>query len=232
MAQAAIARAGGDPDLAARADEYEADILENEARYDEALPLQKRVLQQREKRFGPEDYRVAASWINLGECYRLMSRFDEAISSFERGRAIAEKTVGPQHPNVALAWNNIGAALSDGKGLKDEAQLAFEKALAIREAALGPEHLDTAKSLSNLALTFPRDRHVAAVALRDRGGATRSGRGASDDGAGAVHRGAAGHAAAGGRAGPVRAGAAPVGERRASPRPRDGAGDAAERREE
>jgi tetratricopeptide (TPR) repeat protein len=150
LARAAMARAGGDPQLELRLDDYAACVLYGEGRYGDALALEKRVLARREQTLGPDAPDVGESLVAVGEMARHTGDFAQAIASLRRAVAIYEKAYGTNHPTVALAWNDLGAALAqqrDYHGALD----AYQKALAIREVALGPEHFETAVTLGNLA---------------------------------------------------------------------------------
>ena len=100
--------------------------------------------------FGPQDPRLAASLLGLGELYLHRRRYAEAESLLKRGLAIREKALGPEHPDVAGSLNNL-AALYDDQGKYAEAEPLVKRVLAIFENALGPEHPDVAASLENYA---------------------------------------------------------------------------------
>ena len=100
--------------------------------------------------FGPQDPRLAASLLGLGELYLHQRRYAEAESLLKRGLAIREKALGPEHPDVAGSLNNL-AALYDDQGKYAEAEPLVKRVLAIYEKALGPEHPDMAASLENYA---------------------------------------------------------------------------------
>ena len=100
--------------------------------------------------FGPQDPRLAASLLGLGELYLHQRRYAEAESLLKRGLAIREKALGPEHPDVAGSLNNL-AALYDAQGRYVEAGSLYRRVLAIYEKALGPEHPSVAASLENYA---------------------------------------------------------------------------------
>jgi tetratricopeptide (TPR) repeat protein len=146
LARAALTRAGSEPTLETYLEQYEVTALSGLARYDEALTLQKRVL-ERTKELALD---VGLSLSNLGDIYRLKGDFEHAISCFRQAIAAYESSYGPNHPRTGLIWDNLGAALV-GKQDWVQAERAFRRALAILEAALGPDHPDVAQALSNLS---------------------------------------------------------------------------------
>ena len=100
--------------------------------------------------FGPQDPRLAASLLGLGELYLHQRRYAKAESLLKRGLAIREKALGPEHPDVAGSLNNL-AALYDAQGKYAEAEPLVKRALAIAEKALGPDHPHVATALENYA---------------------------------------------------------------------------------
>ena len=119
-------------------------------RYDEAVPLAKRVLAIREKALGMEHLDVATSLNNLAVLYKAKGDYGSAEPLYQRALAICEKALGTEHPDVALSLNNL-ADLYKTKGDYERAEPRYRRALAISENALGAEHRDVALSLNNLA---------------------------------------------------------------------------------
>ena len=100
--------------------------------------------------FGPQDPRLAASLLGLGELYLHRRRYAEAESLLKRGLAIREKALGPEHPDMAGSLNNL-AALYDDQGKYAEAEPLVKRVLASFAKARGSEHLGVAASLENYA---------------------------------------------------------------------------------
>ena len=118
--------------------------------------------------FGPQDPRLAASLLGLGELYLHQRRYAEAESLLKRGLAIREKALGPEHPDVAGSLNNL-AALYDAQGKYTEAEPLVKRALAIAEKALGPDHPHVATALENYAALLRktgRDNEAAKLEAR------------------------------------------------------------------
>ncbi len=124
--------------------------------------------------FGPQDPRLAASLLGLGELYLHRRRYAEAESLLKRGLAIREKALGPEHPDMAGSLNNL-AALYDDQGKYAEAEPLVKRVLAIFENALGPEHPDVAASLENYAaLLRETGRSAEAAKMEARAEAIRA----------------------------------------------------------
>jgi tetratricopeptide (TPR) repeat protein len=157
LARAVLARAGGDPVLEARLDGNEASVFKEEARYDDALALYKKVLLRFEELLGPDNAMVGLTHYNIGNEYLERGNLDLAIASLQRALTIQQKTLGPDHPIVANTWNSLGGALLNN-GDTRSAVMAFEKALALEEAALGHDHRTVAQAYSNLGLAFVESR--------------------------------------------------------------------------
>ncbi|MCP4350126.1 MAG: tetratricopeptide repeat protein [Desulfobacterales bacterium] len=127
--------------------------LRNQGRYQEAIPLAKRVLTIREKIFGAEHLDVAKSLNNLAVLYNYVGNNTQAERSFKRALRIYEKALGPEHPYVATSLNNL-AGYYYSLGNYAEAEPLFQRALTIREKAFGPEHQQIAASLNSLSTLY------------------------------------------------------------------------------
>ena len=124
--------------------------------------------------FGPQDPRLAASLLGLGELYLHRRRYATAESLLKRGLAIREKALGPEHPDVAGSLNNL-AALYDDQGKYAEAEPLVKRALEIAEKALGPDHPHVATALENYAALLRKtERNDEATKLEDRAKAIRA----------------------------------------------------------
>jgi len=119
----------------------EATELYQQGKYDEAIPLVKRILEIREKALGPNHPDVAASFNNLAELYRRQGNYAEAEPLYQRSLAIIEKVFGPEHPLAAGILYNL-AELQLNQGNYAEADSLFQRSQAIREKALSPNYSD------------------------------------------------------------------------------------------
>ncbi|HZS05149.1 MAG TPA: TonB family protein [Blastocatellia bacterium] len=142
--------------------------LYNEKKYDEALPLARRVVELRETELGKEHELLVASLVNLAMIYKARQDYFNAESAFRRAIKIREKISGEQSPLlhdhlIHLAW--VIYANGNSRGAEE----IFKRAISIREKAAGAESLQTAISLQNLAAFYQKDSHPAkAVPLWQR----------------------------------------------------------------
>src|SRR2546423_14623322 len=72
--------------------------LFGEKRYDEALPLAKRVLKIREEKLPPSSTRIAAALTNLAEIYLAKDKPGDAEPLYQRALAIYEKSQATPDP--------------------------------------------------------------------------------------------------------------------------------------
>jgi CHAT domain-containing protein/Tfp pilus assembly protein PilF len=119
-------------------------------RYDEARPLDERVLEIREMILGPEHRDVAASLTVLANIYFLRGEYTKAEPLYQRAAAVVEKVLDPEHPKVGQNLSNL-ANLYYKKADYAKAEPLYQRAIAIFEKGLGPEHPFTSSVLYNLA---------------------------------------------------------------------------------
>jgi len=129
---------------------FKIESLRQQGRYQEAIPIAKKVLAIREKDFVPNNPDTAQSLNYLALLYYAQGDYAKAEPLYKRSLAIWEKALGPDHPNVATSLNNL-AELYRAQGDYAKAEPLYMRSLAIREKALGPDHPDVATSLNNLA---------------------------------------------------------------------------------
>ena len=133
-----------------------------EGKYDDSLQHYQRALADREKLYGPTDYRVGVVLDDTGITLEAMGRKDEALATHQRGVAIAEQTFGPNHPDVATSLNSLGVALHTLKR-DDEALAAHRRALAIFEKAFGPDNAEVGATHSYIATVLMDTHHLDAA---------------------------------------------------------------------
>jgi tetratricopeptide (TPR) repeat protein len=120
------------------------------ARYAEAEPLYRRVVEINEFARGGSDPIVATCLNNLALLLKTTNRLREAEPLYRRALKIDEASFGPDHPNVATDLGNL-AGLLQGANRLAEAEPLTRRALAIDEASYGPDHPNVAIRLNNLA---------------------------------------------------------------------------------
>lgn len=102
---------------AAEADRLNAEVLKlyREGKYDEALPVAKRVLELREKQLGGEDLKLAFALANLGNIYARKGNNKESEPLFTRALAGAEKSGAAETEFAADLNTQLGHA---GQGVR------------------------------------------------------------------------------------------------------------------
>jgi TonB family protein len=139
------------PDLL-QSNELNASMLKlyNEGNYDEALPLEKRALELREKALGPSNENLIPLLVNLAELYRAKKKPGEAQSYLERALQIGEKAFGPEDVRITRFLDKL-AFITYAQRNEKSAESFFARSLAIKEKALGPDHTEVAQTAFNLA---------------------------------------------------------------------------------
>jgi CHAT domain-containing protein/tetratricopeptide (TPR) repeat protein len=109
----------------------------------------KRAVAIKEKAFGKEDARYAASTYQLGRWYYMNGEFNTARPLLENSLRVREKELGPDHPDVASSLYQMGA-LETAVGNHAAAKALMERSLSIREST-DPNSPAVAECLSGLA---------------------------------------------------------------------------------
>jgi TonB family protein len=142
-------------------------------KYDEALPLAKRVVEIREKALGPEHELVAAALSNVAEIYVSQKNYDEAEPIFKRSLSVLEKKWGNESKQLIITLERIGL-ISFAQKRNGEAEKHYQRALAITEKSFGPLAIETSQSLETLASLYDRlEQHKRAADLYQRSLAVR-----------------------------------------------------------
>ena len=152
-AEAAVRRAGNDPEPLSRLWDAIGVALQGTGDLEQSRSYRKRALALRERAFGPESVDVANTLVNLGNTLNGMDRADEAQPLLVRALAIYERVVGPDHPNIAAAANNLGNAYF-AMGDYARAIPSWRRAIDVSDRALGVDHPDTAAKLDNLGMAL------------------------------------------------------------------------------
>lgn len=134
--------------------------LYNNNRYDEAIPLAKRVIEIRERLLGAGDPLLGDALQNLGSIYSGKKNYGEALSLYKRALSIFEKALGPENAKTANTLHNLGW-LYYAQGNLGKAEESFQRSLAVREKMLGPNHNDVAVALDMLAQFYQQQLKYA-----------------------------------------------------------------------
>ncbi len=124
-------------------------------RLEEAISLQRTVMDTREKLFGPVSEHTLQAMDHLGRSYWLHGLYREALD-LQNLTSERMSGIGPQHPFYAqrlAAMDNLGVTL--GSWRQYEASMKIHReALSGRCILLGETHLDTLTTKSNLAMAL------------------------------------------------------------------------------
>ena len=123
--------------------------LFGEGKFDEALPLARRVLEIRERLLPADDERVASAVINIAEIYDATKKLGDAQTFLERALRSYEKKFGRNDLRVATVLDRLGSVYFN-RSLDPEAERALLRAISIKEQTLGAEDATLANSLDNL----------------------------------------------------------------------------------
>jgi TonB family protein len=130
--------------------------LYREAKFAEAIPLARRVLEIRERAHGPHHASVALALYNLGALHFEERKDAEAGPLLARALAAGEKLGGPARQLVIDASNKL-AEISHRKGQLKETDAHLRRALDLTVAARGETDEATLPYLLNLTdLSFRR----------------------------------------------------------------------------
>jgi tetratricopeptide (TPR) repeat protein len=124
--------------------------LKDAAQYEQAITIATALLEEEEKRLGPDHPRVATALNNLAQLLHDTNRLNEAEPLMRRALEIDEASYGPQHPEVASMLNNLATLLHATNRL-GEAEPLMRRALEIDEVSFGPQHPRVAVCLNILA---------------------------------------------------------------------------------
>ncbi|HSG40156.1 MAG TPA: serine/threonine-protein kinase [Thermoanaerobaculia bacterium] len=166
LAEASLARAGGDPGWQSAILDADASVFRLEGKLEEALRLQERSLAIAEKH-GLRDG-LYTSLSNIGAVYQTLGDYKRALRYFRRALQEVEASRGTLHPETASMHFNLATPLLELKRY-GEAEKHLVDSLAQREKLLGPEHPDVAESLDALGVLWTRrERPERALPYNER----------------------------------------------------------------
>ncbi|GFH59439.1 hypothetical protein CTEN210_15915 [Chaetoceros tenuissimus] len=124
-------------------------LFKDQGRHDEAEPLYKECLANREEIQGQDHPDTLESIHNLAYLYTNQRKFDVAESLYMECLAKQKTILGSDHPSTLHSMNNL-AELYHSQGKYDEAEPLYKECIAKRETILGPDHPQTSISMNNL----------------------------------------------------------------------------------
>lgn len=135
---------------------------------DTAIFIYQKAIVIRKKALGDDHPDVAASYNNIGECFRLKTNYDQGVFSHKEALRIRLKAYGPVHLEVARSYYNLGLCY-DNKGENDTAVDFFQKALDIRIKLLGNEDLLVARVYYDIGNSYrKRDEYEKALNCHEK----------------------------------------------------------------
>jgi TonB family protein len=128
----------------------EAVKLYNRRKFDEALPLAKRVVELREKVLGKDDKLIGDAYNNLGAIYMGKKDYRESESAFRKALEIYQKNLGENSPKLLFTISNLGWATYANANLVGAKEL-FKRSVTINEVNSGQESAAVIQPLYTLA---------------------------------------------------------------------------------
>ncbi|MDC3958979.1 tetratricopeptide repeat protein [Polyangium jinanense] len=138
-AEAALRRAGGDPELDAQLQANRGSLLYNKGDFAGARREYELSLATREKVYGPEHRQVVQSLDLVAMTATVQGDFAESARLTRRSVELSSKLFGTRHPAYGESLNRMGRGLLQ-QGRYAEALPVLEEALVVIEAARGPDH--------------------------------------------------------------------------------------------
>jgi tetratricopeptide (TPR) repeat protein len=126
------------------------EALVAEGKYNDALPLAKKVADLAAESFGEDHIEYAKALNNLGWNQQTAGDYKSARTSFEKALKIYEKTYGSDSPRLSTSLNNL-ATLLCFQGDFDTALPLLERVLGAEVLVLGTNHKDLIYTLNNIA---------------------------------------------------------------------------------
>lgn len=142
--------------------------LETAAAPQRAESLRATLVALRERQFGADDPRVAATLAAFGRLRLAERRWGDAAAFYERAVAVQERGLDPDHPEVAASLVALAKAYR-AERRHEEARTALSRAAGIWGVVVGATHPITCETLKLLALTeLALGRPQAALPLMER----------------------------------------------------------------
>lgn len=124
----------------------EAERLEQEGNYDDALPLVEQTLQIFEQTWGVENVDYARALNLIANIYTGKKDYAKAEPLYQRALKIRESVLGAEHPDVAASCNDMARFYSLTEDTAKTESFAL-RALTIRESTLDSNHFYTGYAL-------------------------------------------------------------------------------------
>jgi len=122
-------------------------------RLEEAITLQRCVVETRSKVSGAEHENTLQAMDQLGRSYWLHGQYQEALTLQNLTTDRMERSIGKSHPHTLAALDNLGVTLGSWHRF-EESREVHQRVLAARQKSLGETHLDTLSTMGNLAMAL------------------------------------------------------------------------------
>ncbi|MET0594973.1 MAG: serine/threonine-protein kinase [Polyangiaceae bacterium] len=152
VAEAAIARAGDPPDLAAEVPFFLGGLDLLGGRYQSAGESYRRAVTLAERSPTISPHTLAYYRSHLSAAVAASGDHRAALPLFQQVLADQEQILGPRHPQVATTLTNLGL-LYQRMGDFPKSLETLERSLQIQEQSVGPESHEVALALNNLGAT-------------------------------------------------------------------------------
>jgi CHAT domain-containing protein len=131
----------------------QADLLERQGKYNEAVLLAEQSLSIRKRILGERHGDVATSLFVLAGIYTMQGHYEQAESFYIQSLELRRSLLGERHQAVAASLNNL-AYLYEAQGRYEKAKPLLIQSLALSRSLFGERHISVATSLNNLAYLY------------------------------------------------------------------------------
>jgi serine/threonine protein kinase len=128
-------------------------LLADERKWDDAVPLLRKVVTDANAKLGPSDPLTIEATERLALVLQQRGDYDESEKLYEGALAAARSALGPDAALTLTVLNDYGLLLLARKNLS-AAEAAFREAADRREKSLAPVHPATLESRENLAVAL------------------------------------------------------------------------------
>jgi CHAT domain-containing protein/tetratricopeptide (TPR) repeat protein len=142
----------------------DAEALEREGRYVQALQAQEEIGKRLAQKRGPAHPEVARNLYRQAWLQHMLAEYRTAEALYQRAIAIQRQALGPRHPELARSLAGL-AATYNSLGRFEESSPLVEEAMRIQTEVLGPRHPDLAESM---LISCRSARHQDTMAIASR----------------------------------------------------------------
>jgi tetratricopeptide (TPR) repeat protein len=121
----------------------------------EALKMEKKVVQLRREKLGADHPDTLNAMHKLAVAYREIGLLEAALPIQEEVLPLRRKKLGADHPDTLITMSDLAVSYSDA-GFFDKALAIQEEVLGLRREKLGAEHLYTISAMHNVACSYGR----------------------------------------------------------------------------